>query len=259
MSDQLHKIYEFLRSAENKKYNRKVQNLDFKKWDVGCLLNNQRVLSIFWHCAKTQSNPRINSLTRFADQFRDFNSKNINIANKPFPLNVFFKEILLLNDGSELANLAKLGNGWGPKTSALLFKSLRVAARCNNEMFDKESLDLLHSDRNAMVPVDSVIKHIILNVLKFEYDGDDFSQINKILLSYKKQFDPELTLCEFVDVWDELWFWGFITQLSQNRVRVVAWNRPKLISISPVLFSNQEIGEISEKAEAFINLLNCNA
>lgn len=257
MNDRLLKIYNFLQNEENKKYNRKVQNLDFEKWGAGCQYNNQFVFSVFWHCANTQSSPRINLLTHFAEKFKKFNDRYADVANNPFPLGVFFKELFPVQESSELLDLAKYGSGWGPKTSALLFKSLRVAARCNSDIFDMNSMDIIAADRNSMIPVDSVIKHIFVNNLKFECSGNYFDKINKFLLNCKDQFDPESSVCEFVDVWDELWFWGFITQSSQNGVRVTAWNRPKLFSISPLLFSNQEIDDISEKSFDFIDLLTC--
>lgn len=58
-----------------------------------------------------------------------------------------------------------------------------------------------------MLPVDTVIKHIFKRINGTEMN---FDSINNFLINGGYRSNEKML------IWDDLWFWGFITQNAQN-------------------------------------------
>ena len=57
-------------------------------------------------------------------------------------------------------------------------------------------------------------------------------------------------------IWDDLWFWGFITQKSEKKsVRKIEWNLAKYYAIFHATKDKKSISEIEELAEEFIQII----
>ena len=76
----------------------------------------------------------------------------------------------------------------------------------------------------------------------------NFSNINKLISKHYNSVQ--------VEVWDDLWFWGFITQKGSGDDRVIEWNENKYWSLVHTEKKEAEIKKIKEKSIEFINLLN---
>ena len=141
-------------------------------------------------------------------------------------------------------------DGWGKKTAAILVKSLY---QIHNDKANKavrfwdDAPPLSRSD-TIYVPIDSVIIHIFSK--HFDARLNNFGKINAYLLETKYK-EPEDLL-----IWDDLWFWGFITQKGGGDGRkTTAWNNSKYWSIRDVPKESEAIGEIRERAKAFSRIL----
>ncbi|MGK0459084.1 MAG: hypothetical protein ACJAVE_002071, partial [Polaribacter sp.] len=56
--------------------------------------------------------------------------------------------------------------------------------------------------------------------------------------------------------WDDLWFWGFITQVGTGENREMQWNLNKFWTLRESDKNPKMIIEIEKKAEIFLNILN---
>ena len=124
------------------------------------------------------------------------------------------------------------GNGWGDKTSALFVRNLAVIAG-NSELSQMFWPDIQAVEsQNIHLPVDAVIKAIFRHLRASDHGPlicpkADFKTINEYL-SNTLSCDRKQML-----VWDDLWFWGFITQKSKvgTQERDYQWNEAKYWSI----------------------------
>ena len=151
----------------------------------------------------------------------------------------------------EVWHLLKLTKGWGDKTAALFVKS------CCNIHWDKanKNIKFWHDFPPAQhesiiyLPVDRVIIHIFseLNIDEIE-KGNKFEKINKYLLEKYKTPNEML-------IWDDLWFWGFITQKSVGNDRLLEWNLAKYYAVFHTPKDRKSIKEIEALAKKFIEII----
>ncbi len=98
---------------------------------------------------------------------------------------------------------------------------------------------------NFYLPVDSVIIAIFK---KLDSTVNwDFDKINKTLKSKYNGHE--------IEVWDDLWFWGFITQNGSGDKRAFEWNENKYWALKESDKSRKTITEIKEKADKFLKTL----
>ena len=152
------------------------------------------------------------------------------------------------NNYSGLYNGMKNQNGWGEKTSALFVKTifhlhnkeypndLRIWSDAPTDLENKDSFYL---------PVDAVIIAIFKNIQSKNWN---FKNVNKIIAENYKGKD--------IEVWDDLWFWGFITQIGTGDDRKMKWNLNKYWTLRESDKSQTMIKEIKNKAEQFLTVLN---
>jgi hypothetical protein len=241
MIKKLDSIYEFLQS--NRQYNFELQNKFYKSIIYRHNNTEDKVLSLLYQIANTQSQPKIDKLAKFyqlihedIDSLKSFSSFVIKISmgKEPSYKNLF----------EGLKNC----DGWGNKTSALFLKSVF----CMHNGISENSLEFWQDtprkiDKNdrLFIPVDTVIIEIFkrLGFNKCTFDG-----INNFIASYYQG--------ESIEVWDDLWFWGFITQRVSDGQRIIEWNPNKYWSMENSNKNEIAIAAIKAKSENFINLLN---
>ncbi|OXB21476.1 hypothetical protein B0A80_16910 [Flavobacterium tructae] len=138
--------------------------------------------------------------------------------------------------------------GWGEKTAALFCKSI---FHLHNGNYSKEIKiwddvpSIIARKDIFYLPVDAVII-AIFNKLEPLVKWN-FTNINKYLRYHYNSSD--------IEIWDDLWFWGFITQNgSQNRI--FEWNENKYWVLKESDKSQIIIDEIKTKSNEFLSLIN---
>jgi hypothetical protein len=136
--------------------------------------------------------------------------------------------------------------GWGEKTAALFVKSL-IEIHCFQENDDLHFLCDFQVPRDARpcVPVDAVIRHIFTQHLADE-ECSTFTQINQVLQKSSSSYQDLV-------IWDDLWFWGFITQRVRNNVRRTEINMPKFWSLRHAPYGEAE--NVETAANKFVSIL----
>jgi len=236
----LEKIYNFL--EENQSYNRIFQQREY--YSIYSYQNTKRkkVISLLYNILNSQSQPKINNTSNF------FKCIYENIDK----LDTFETFVKFLNKNTENANYENLYiglkscKGWGDKTSALFTK---VVFNVHNGSYDNSLQIWDDTPKNIIndklyLPVDRVIINIF-NYLKFKKNS--FLSINKKL--------NKCSTDKSIAIWDDLWFWGFITQKGSGSNRVLEWNLDKYWSLEHSDKSHEMINEIETKARCFIKLL----
>ena len=147
--------------------------------------------------------------------------------------------------------------GWGPKTSALFIRNLAIIESTPDLRKDFwKDVDVVKRNEPEL-PVDAVILEIFARVgpLVGKKLGG-YRAINRYLRSELGYSTRDML------VWDDLWFWGFITQRSapqsQGGRRTLAWNEGKYWSIPHAPKNPVELGRIEQLSGEFLALLRRN-
>ncbi len=242
METKLNELYAFL--IENRKYNFELQNNYYKRILRNYEDSTDRLIALLYETANTQSRPKIDKLKNFHKNI--FENKN--------SVNNFENFVKFLNAGQNV-NFESLflglkkQEGWGDKTSALFVK---VIYHIHNGQYDEElriwdSVPNFNEDNdNLYLPVDAVIINIFNKMKKQNWN---FRTINKKLseIENRKKLD--------IEVWDDLWFWGFINQKGSSN-RSFEWNEGKYWMLFDSNKSQDKIREIKKKSAQFNSILN---
>lgn len=242
MTDRIEKLFKFI--SDNRKYNKALQERYYRSIILPYKDEKEKIISLLYHIANTQSQPKIDKLSEFyksiiteENSLKSFN-EFVGQINPNAKSN--FKSVYegMLNQ-----------KGWGPKTSALISKSI---FHLHNGQYS-EDLKIWNDvpkliDENDIfyLPVDAVIIAIfnkLDNSIKW-----DFNKINKTLeTKYKGQQ---------IEVWDDLWFWGFITQNGSGDNREFKWNENKYWVLKESDKDKMKIEEIKNKCYEFLEIFN---
>ena len=242
MKESLRDIFEFL--IKNRNYNKELQIRYYS--GIVKPQNNKadKIISLLYHIANTQSQPKIDNLAEFYKK----------IYLNPDLLNSFYGFMSVINENesvtknySRLFDGMKKQNGWGNKTSALFVKTIYHLH--NNEypnelkIWNDAPTDL---DKNDVfyLPVDTVIIAIFKKISSKKWN---FKSINKVIAENYNGKD--------IEVWDDLWFWGFISQIGTGEGREMGWNLNKYWTLRESDKAPVMINEIKNKAEYFLSLL----
>lgn len=244
METKLNELYLFL--LKNRKYNFDLQNNYYKR-----ILKNQetpkdKLIALLYETANTQSRPKIDKLKNFHKKIFD-NEKSLNSFKT-------FVNFLNLDQRTNFEGLffgLRKQEGWGDKTSALFVK---VIYHIHNGEYDKELKiwndvpSFNEKDDLLYLPVDSVIINIFNKIYPQNWT---FKTINQKLLSTNtfKKID--------IEVWDDLWFWGFLNQKGSSE-RIFEWNEGKYWMLRDSKKDKNSIAEIEEKSAQFNSILNKN-
>lgn len=239
MKEILDRIYRFL--LENRRYNRDLQ----ERYYQGILLPRtsvkEKVVSLLYEVVNTQSMPRITNTSKF---FMD-------LYGSGRTLNTFHDFLDYLGEDSvtyaSLFSGLRKQIGWGDKTASLFVKSIY---HTHNKLYD-ERLTLwedvpkeVSANDSFYLPVDTVILEIFKEIGGSRWT---FTSINALLKKYYQG--------DQIEVWDDLWFWGYFTQKVSNGTRSLQWNPEKYWAYSCSDKSPEVIAEIEGQARAFISML----
>lgn len=241
MNDRLENTFSFL--TKNRQFNHLLQERFYHSVISPHSGTEAKIVSLLYHIANTQSQPKIDSLASFYKSiFQDTSCMSsmrnfIDKINPDRPLNF-----------DSLYNGLKNQNGWGKKTSALFSKSIYHLHdehySENLKIWDDVPKTIAEND-NFYLPVDAVIIAIFKKI-----DSSvnwDFDKINKTL---KAKYNGHE-----IEVWDDLWFWGFITQNGSGDNRVFEWNENKYWVLKESDKNPEIITSIKEKADEFLKTL----
>jgi hypothetical protein len=203
----------------------------------------EKVASLLYHIANTQSQPKIDSLASFYKSvFQDTNCMTsmqnfIEKINPDKPLNFDSLYIGMKNQ-----------DGWGKKTAALFSKSIFHLHNGHYSEKLKIWIDVpktIAPNDNFYLPVDAVIIAIFKKLEKSI--NWDFDKVNKTL---KENYNGQA-----IEVWDDLWFWGFITQSGSGDNRTFKWNENKYWALKESDKNQEMIKTIKHKAEMFLKIV----
>ena len=245
MDNKLNSIFEFLNS--NREHNHKLQEKFY-----GSVLKPfnsvaEKIVSLLYHIANTQSQPKIDNLAKFFIELHE----NIECVNS---FDSFVNYIKLKSETTTENNFKTLylgmekQSGWGKKTSALLVKTI---FHLHNSEYSKELKiwndvpKIIEKGDDFFLPVDAVIL-FIFNKLNSEINWD-FEKVNKKL--------KDMYSGNQIEIWDDLWFWGFFTQNGTGENRKFEWNLNKYWALKETDKTKAEIKIIEQKAEIFLKLM----
>ena len=207
LNKKLDKIYKFL--TRNRRYNKSLQNLFYRATLLPYYEKTDKVIALLFCIIYTQSQPSMDNIAKF------FNS----IYNKKDKLETFKNFLILLGNGAndktnyfQLFNLLKRHPGWGNKTAALFTKTVYHLHNGKYESKLKiwdDAPRTIEKDDILYLPVDIVIENIFKRI---KLKNPTFRKINKIL---QNKYNGEK-----IEIWDDLWFWGYFTQRVKKKKRV---------------------------------------
>lgn len=244
MEKKLEKIFSFL--EENREFNFNLQSKFYNSIVSSNKSKSENIISLLYYTANTQSQPKIDKLANFYRKIYE------NIDS----LSSFDKFVKLINkkqiSRSNFRNLfdgLRSQDGWGDKTAALFCKSifhLHNGKYSDHLKIWEDSPTNIDEDDKLYLPVDTVIISIFS---KIDETKNNFNKIND-LIGHKYTGNK-------IEIWDDLWFWGFITQKVSKNNREFGWNENKYWSLVNSEKNPDKISIIKEKAENFLNIV-CN-
>jgi hypothetical protein len=245
-NETLIQLFDFLKS--NRVYNKEVQQSFYKSVILPYDSPNDKIISLLHHVANTQSQPNIDKLYIFYKLIQD-NYESLST----------FKGFLVLLNSGEVSVAPNYVNafdglnkssGWGKKTAALLVKSIY---HLHNGDYGEElkiwtdTPSKISGGEKFYLPVDSVIQFIFKEAkINCRYDFDGINRYLHELDNYPG---------DLMEVWDDLWFWGFITQKIVDKVRTIGWNESKYWALLHTKKSKTVVDDIREKADIFMDIL----
>ena len=233
-------IFEFL--AKHHQRSLAFQRKEWQDMLGGAGTPYERLCALLHSIVNTQSQPNLDNLAAYWKRLHS------QYPGSQQPTLQSFCTFLGVGGKPSLTNLFEglaAQDGWGNKTAALFVKNVINIHRSNAKhlyIFSdaKKFVHDISSDEQIYLPVDAVIEHIFFPDKPLT--GGRFKSINKILHEFTGG-NPEQML-----VWDDLWFWGFITQQGDRKTREMKWNASKFW----VLRSH-----VKDDAATMENLANC--
>lgn len=241
MDKKLSQIFDFLKS--NRRYNKKLQEKSYFRILLPYDNTPDKITALLFNTVNTQSQVNIDNLSLFFKK----------IYEKRNQLTSLKKFINLINPGATInyKNLyegLQRENGWGKKTAALFTKTIYHIHNGNYsdkiKIWDDVPKTIAKDDR-LYLPVDKVIT-VIFNKLNNNITWN----FDKVNLQLQKRYKGNE-----IEVWDDLWFWGFITQKGSND-REFKWNEAKYWILLESDKNPKKIQMIKNKAEEFLEILN---
>ena len=240
MNDKLSSIYDFL--IENREYNYALQEKEYISVLSAHDNKIDKITSLLYNIINSQSQPKMDYVAKFFM----FIYEDIQKLNS---FESFVERVSGKDNGCyiDLYNGLKSKSGWGNKTSSLFTKTI---FNLHRNKYDKRLIiwsdapDKIIENDKIFLPVDAVIVEIFKRI---GFKKNDFSSINNVIGNLYNGSD--------IEVWDDLWFWGFITQKGSGKKRTIEWNLNKYWSLEHSDKDANTIEIIKEKSEAFMELL----
>jgi hypothetical protein len=254
----LDEIFAFLKA--NMHLNKAVQYQTYRNILCPNGTPKSRVQALTYAVFRQQSSPKLDSVQplfrRLSEDlddnccFDDYVRLVGRVSMQPVPLESPCSLELLFHS-------LKAAGGFGDKTAALLCKSIydiqcQTESICSIAIWPEYRID---SDDVLYLPVDAVIKYIFQNHLVVH--RNTFENINEIVAERGKERTAADRMKDMA-VWDDLWYWGFITQRSRPRIgRTTEWNEGKYWSLecTPDTDRVGHYKESKEQADKFMAIL----
>ncbi|MFA5596146.1 MAG: hypothetical protein WDA26_01095 [Pusillimonas sp.] len=242
MKQKLNSIFSFLQ--ENRCYNKVVQENFYLSAINPLEKTENKVIKLLYDIANTQSQPKIDKLATFFKK----------ICEEAHTLKTFkgFLSKFSKNPDLSFKNLyesLRIQSGWGNKTAALFVKTIfhlhNGYYKSELKIWEDAPKKIEKSD-DFYLPVDAVIIAVFKKIAP-----DKNWNFNLVTNEIKKYFKGEE-----IEVWDDLWFWGFITQKGGGTNRIFEWNENKYWMMKESEKDPSRILEIKCKANNFIELLS---
>lgn len=245
MTKKLQDLYSFLN--ENRSYNKPIQIGAYKMAMMSYETTFDKVYALLYSILNSQSQLKMDKSAVFFQRIAD-NKTNLNSfanflktigANDKTPLN--YKSMFELLTKQE---------SWGDKTAALFVKAVYHChiGYAKELQFWEDAPSAFSNNDELFLPVDAVINHI------FQELGNPCSKTFKGINEHLKNNFPESNF----EVWDDLWFWGFITQKGSGDTRTMVFNEEKYWNLLDASKDNQTIQETKQLANQFIDLIKQN-
>ena len=244
LTKSLDSLFKFL--EKNREFNHTVQTKSYYRFLSSYSSTQEKVYSLLHHIVNTQSRPNINRLSDFFQKIYANQHLLTGFRN--------FVEFLTEKECEEcnyelLFNAMLKQDGWGKKTSALFTKTIY---HIHSGSYDQslriwnDAPQQIDSSKKFFLPVDTVIEAIF-----YKLDSSEkwnFDNINSVLQqSYSS---------EQMEIWDDLWFWGFITQFGSGLQREHIWNEQKYWALLETDKDKIVIEKIQSKSLEFLSILN---
>lgn len=244
MENKLDNIFKFLKA--NRKYNKEVQTTYCNSVLLPYEKIEDKVIALLHNIVNTQSQPKIDKLLVF---FKHITENKSSLKTFEGFLKVLGKQSHTPSNYQTVFKLLKQQMGWGEKTASLFTKSIY---HLHNGKYPielklwKDAPTTIQANDKLYLPVDAVILFIFKKAKLTTKQS--FSSINNFL-SENYQGDK-------MEIWDDLWFWGFITQKGGRSKRIQKWNEAKYWALLHTNKNAKAITEINTKAVDFIKLIN---
>lgn len=243
-NSKLSSLFHFLN--ENRDYNKRVQlnsyNLFLSPFDS----LEDKLYSVLHHVANTQSQPKIDVLVPFFQKV--YSNKSQLSSFKTFIDFLTDKENGVHNYESLYYGMLRQ-KGWGNKTSALFTKTIYHLHNgkygFKNSIWD-DAPKIIDVEEKFFLPVDAVIEaifHRLDPLTKW-----NFYKINKFLQGNYSS--------EEMEIWDDLWFWGFINQRGSGLTREFIWNEPKYWALIETAKDEASINKIKDASTRFLKIFD---
>ncbi|HMJ46809.1 MAG TPA: hypothetical protein VK498_05735 [Ferruginibacter sp.] len=241
MHNKIVRIFNFLN--DNQHYNSVVQNNYWHSILIPYKNNTERAYSMLHHTFYSQSQAKLDKAKRYFEAiyrnqkalktFKGFCEYH-KVKSGENPYKSLFKSLVDQE-------------GWGEKTSALFIKNifqLHHHSQQTNLRF-WEDVPVLSKADKIYLPVDAVIIDIFQRI---DSNLKTFKNINNYI-NQKEEWRNKI-------LWDDLWFWGYITQKGSKSPRELVVNDAKYWS--QIFFNKdpKEMQTIKLKSKQFISILN---
>jgi hypothetical protein len=252
-STKLHQLLQFL--IENQRFNKLIQTEEIKRHLLSSKSGSDQAKRLLIEAYGSNSLGKLDDSMRF-----------MQVAEKIMSRCGSFKDFcnqLGLDTEYNIRDITKTlisefkkehGSGFGYKKSSLFMRNLALIKRNSNlrKSFQWRDIETLQ-DNFSYIPVDAVIieifKHLRTNqIVKIKII--DFENVNKFL----SEFHLTDHRNDFL-IWDDLWFWGFISQKVTKNGRIHMWNEAKYWTIYHAPKDSRSIKKIKGKVEEFLHII----
>lgn len=254
MENVLNSVFQFLRS--NVKYNQMVRELEYQKALAVCSGVSDKVIGLVYFVLGTRAHSNLNNQMTFLQKLGsaysletmgEFMAQLIEMEPR-----LQFTEVCNTHGAPARVNYQTLylclqaQKGWGDKTAALFCKIVYdIHANYPEMAFWPDAPIVIEDNDELYLPVDAVIKFI----MSWLDNGQkwNFFNTNELIKSLWSKDD--------ILLWDDLWFWGFITQKGSEATRQLAVNPGKIWSLQAIPKDEEGLQELLVRAEEFVKLL----
>lgn len=253
MQEKLNTIFEFLQ--RNKDLPKELRDYEYGKAMYNTnLYMPEKVIALMHFALHTQNQPKLDYLYRF---FKDYDKMGKYSTMQGFVQSLVSirpaskGQLLLDKEGAALPTYKNMyyalsaQSGWGPKTAALFTKIIfHLHTEYQDQGFWEDAPVTIEENDELFLPVDEAIMHIFKEIKDIKWD---FDFINQEIKYHWQGAD--------IALWDDLWFWGFLSQQTIAKKRVMQFNPAKLYTLIPFIGKGKGEGLLEEKCEEIIQLI----